>query len=389
MKQTPERTPKHSNRLLDSLPTALMLCILAIGFIFALFALPKLDFDTDNLSRKVLRGGDQGITKQLDNELNDAIGFKDFSRNLWGLIGYRVFKEGRKGVLIGDEGWLYSDEEFCYFPNELDELDNKVDFMLSTQETLKSYGAELVIAFVPAKARVYPEYLGKYKQPSYTLERYGRVLEQTQSVNLNVIDLYTPLKEAKTTQSTFLRTDTHWTIFGANLAAQTIASYVRDNALLASIDSDIYETTVQDTIEHSGDLLKFIPLGNYQHLGPQPDNLQKLSTEKVESDDSGGGLGGLGLGGLGLFDSVSIPVTLIGTSYSANTDWNFEGALKVALGSDILNLADEGKGPIIPMQDYLKSVELQETPPELVIWEIPERFLPVDYSVEPVKTPCQ
>jgi len=386
MKKTLETTPKHSNQVLDNLPAFVLLAILIAGFIFALLALPKLNFESDDLAKRILRGGEQGITTQLDNELNDDIGFKSFSKNLWGLIEYQVFKEGRKGVLIGDEGWLYSDEEFCYFPNELEELEKKLDFLVSTQETLKSYGAELVIAFVPAKARAYPEYLGRYEQPSYTLERYGRVLEQTQSNNLNVVDLYTSLSNAKSEQATFLRTDTHWTTFGADLAAQTIAKYVRDNALLASIDTDTYETTTLEDFEHIGDLLTFIPLGNYQHLGPQPDTMQVLSTEKVESDDSSGGLGGLGAS---LFGDTSIPVTLIGTSYSANPLWNFEGALKVAFGADVLNLADEGAGPIIPMVDYLESSELKETPPELVIWEFPERFLPVDYSVEDVKTPCQ
>ena len=381
MKQTPE----HSNTLLDSLPTAIMLVILAVGFIFAVFALPKLNLETDTPVKRILRGGNEGITTQFDDQLDDEIGFKTFSRNLWGLIEYQAFKEGRKGVLVGDEGWLYSDEEFCYFPNELEELDQKIEFMLTAQETLKSYGSELVIAFVPAKARVYSEHLGRYEQPSYTVERYGRVLELTQSANLNVVDLYTPLNKAKTTQATFLRTDTHWTTFGADLAAQTIAQKVREDNLLASIDSESYETIVEDEFEHSGDLLTFIPLGNYQHLGPIPDTMQSLSTEKQEADS--GGLGG-GLG-LGLFDTVSIPVTLIGTSYSANQLWNFEGALKVTLGTDILNLADNGKGPIIPMQEYLESDTLKETPPELVIWEFPERFLPVDYSTDPVKTPCQ
>ena len=379
-----KKTPEHSNKLLNSLPTFVMLGILIVGFIFAALALPKLNIDTKDPAKKILRGGEKGITTQLDNELNDAIGFKDFSRNLWGTIEYQLFKEGRKGVLIGEEGWLYSDEEFCYFPNELEELENKLEFMISTEQTLNSYGAELVIAFVPAKVRVYPEYLGRNQQPSYTLERYERALSSTQSANLNVINLHTALTEAKSTQPTFLRTDTHWTTFGAEVAAQTIAAQVKATLNLASLDSETYETTVLESVQHSGDLLKFIPMGNYQHLGPTADELDKLSTEKTSSDV---GLGG-GLGA-SLFGDASIPVTLIGTSYSANLDWNFEGALKVALGADILNLADEGLGPIIPMQEYLESNELKDTPPELVIWEIPERFLPVDYSVEKVKTPCQ
>ncbi len=378
-----KKTPEHSNNILNSLPTIVMLGILMLGFIFAALALPKLNIDTNDLSKRILRGGDKGITTQLDSELNDAIGFKNFSRNLWGVIEYQVFKEGRKGVLIGKEGWLYSDEEFIHFPNELSELDAKLEFMASTEATLKSYGSELIIALVPAKSRVYPEYLGRYEQPSYTLERYGRALERIQSANLNVVDLYTPLKEAKSTQPTFLRTDTHWTTFGAEVAAQTISKQIKETLTLQNLDGDRYQTTVLDSFQHSGDLLKFIPMGKYQNLGPIPDDMNKLSTEKVSSDDEQSASLGASL-----FGGATIPVTLIGTSYSANPLWNFEGALKVTLGADILNCADDGFGPIIPMKNYLESNELKETPPELVIWEIPERFLPVDYSEKNGKTPC-
>jgi alginate O-acetyltransferase complex protein AlgJ len=59
--------------------------------------------------------------------------------------------------------------------------------------------------------------------------------------------------------------------------------------------------------------------------------------------------------------------------------WNFEGALKEALGADVLNVANQGEGPVRPMQEYLVSETLQNTPPELVIWEIPERFINVSY----------
>ncbi len=66
----------------------------------------------------------------------------------------------------------------------------------------------------------------------------------------------------------------------------------------------------------------------------------------------------------------------MGTSYSADRRWNFDGALQESLDQEVLNLAQSGKGPFEPMLAYL------EHPPEgpaaaRLIWEIPERYLPV------------
>ena len=68
-------------------------------------------------------------------------------------------------------------------------------------------------------------------------------------------------------------------------------------------------------------------------------------------------------------------IVLVGTSCSANPIWSFAEALKLALGRDVLNQAVEGQGPLQPMLDYLDSAEFRDAPPEVVIWEIPARYL--------------
>ena len=45
------------------------------------------------------------------------------------------------------------------------------------------------------------------------------------------------------------------------------------------------------------------------------------------------------------------------------------------LGQDLINVAEEGDGPIVPMIDYLNSSDFRDQPPQLVIWEFPERYL--------------
>ena len=82
-----------------------------------------------------------------------------------------------------------------------------------------------------------------------------------------------------------------------------------------------------------------------------------------------------------LFANTEVPVALIGTSYSANPNWNFVGALKQALRSDVINDSKDGHGPILPMLAYLKSDAFKNTPPQVLIWEFPERYLPVDNEI--------
>jgi len=57
------------------------------------------------------------------------------------------------------------------------------------------------------------------------------------------------------------------------------------------------------------------------------------------------------------------------------------GALKQALHSDVVSYAEDGHGPILPMLSYLKSDDFKNNPPQLLIWEFPERYLPVNNEI--------
>jgi alginate O-acetyltransferase complex protein AlgJ len=46
-----------------------------------------------------------------------------------------------------------------------------------------------------------------------------------------------------------------------------------------------------------------------------------------------------------------------------------------AVGADVVNFAEEGHGPFAPMADYLDSDLAKNTPPKVVIWEFPVRYL--------------
>jgi alginate O-acetyltransferase complex protein AlgJ len=282
---------------------------------------------------------------------------------LWALLRYLLFAEGNRGVLVGDGGWLFSSEEF-QDPREL-EASLRIDLAAVRQvrDQLAGRGVRLLLALVPAKARVYPEKLGRYALPEKAEGRYQELLGLLVGLGVPAPDLFAPLLEAKPRGLVFLRTDTHWSPLGAEAAAQALAPAIE--RVLREEDSPraAFQSAEGPRREYRGDLLNFLPLGRLaEKVGPAPDSLLPRLTTAAEQAAAG------------LFDQPAIPVVLVGTSYSAGELWNLEGALKTAVSADVLNVAKAGQGALAPMRALLAGLVLEEVQAALVVWEIPERY---------------
>ncbi len=301
---------------------------------------------------------------RYEQNFNKALPFRDAAISTWGVLEYILLNEGREGVLVGSDGWLFTDEEVAFYEDAAAETARKLRFIERARTQLAERDVALIVALIPDKSRVYAEHVGR-PLPSYTSARYEAFRAQLVAGGVLAPDLLTPLQNAKTETQVYLRTDTHWTPAGAEVAAATLAAALTDKGIPGLFETE-YKTETTGQRPYEGDLLTFLPLGVLQsRLGPPPDHLETRRTQAVT--DAGGGL----------FGAQTVPVTLIGTSYSADDTWNFAGALQKELGADVLNLAAEGQGPLPPMRAYLDSTELRDTPPALVVWEIPERYLPV------------
>lgn len=289
--------------------------------------------------------------------------FQPPAMKLWGSINYRLFHEAREGALVGKDGWLYTSEEFQTSDPKLDQanIEAKLQYIQEVRNQLKAQGAALVVALVPAKARVYPEHLGSLHIPSVKVDLYQKFRGKVLAMSIPTPDLYATLSDAKPQGNVFVRTDTHWSPLGATVAAKAVAATVRQISPDLQLPTAEFKTSTAKTGKNVGDLLRYLP-----GAAPKSATIFVPGTEKVGGADS-------------LLGEDPVAVTLVGTSYSAIKDWNFEGALKQALGSDVLNVADAGQGPIVPMRAYLKSQAIKDAPPKLVIWEIPERFLRFKY----------
>jgi alginate O-acetyltransferase complex protein AlgJ len=304
------------------------------------------------------------LAHAFESHYDNVFPVRTLGVSLWAALDYALFGEGRPGVVVGKQDWLYTDEEFKLDNDAPATVERNLALVDWVHKELARRGVGLVVAVVPAKARVYPEYLERHP-PALHRDLYARVQDSLRAGGIASADLLAPLEAGKSREPTYLRTDTHWTPYGASLAAGVIADAAR--AFDTGADHREFHTRIAGKETHRGDLFNFLPLDPYfAFLLPPPDEVNRFRTETSSAADAGGGL---------LGDAPAAQVALVGTSYSAESLWNFAGALEEALHEDVMNYAKDGAGPFAPMLAYLQSDDLRASPPKLVVWEMPERYL--------------
>ncbi len=311
---------------------------------------------------------DGKLAKAAETHYDAQFPLKRIGTNLWAALDFKLFNEGRPGVVLGRDNWLFSDEEFKPVANSDQFEQENLALIRGVRDTLQQHGVQLVLAIVPAKARLYSEYIGEQTPASLHNDLYNEFHAQARQAGVFAPDLLAALQSAKSRGQVFLRTDTHWTPMGAEVVAQHLAEAVSRQNLLNG-EPQHYVTEQRQSAPYKGDLTNFLPLDPlFSNLLPPPDTLQARSTRPAEgasaSDDA-------------LFADNEIPVALVGTSYSANPNWNFLGALQQALRSDVVNYAEDGHGPLLPMLKYLQGGAFKDSAPQVLIWEFPERYLPM------------
>ena len=121
-------------------------------------------------------------------------------------------------------------------------------------------------------------------------------------------------------------------------------------------------------VQKPGDLLRMMNLNVMPNwIRPRPDSEITDVTKRTEAAQPAG-----------LFGAMSVPVVLVGTSYSLRA--NFHGYLQQALGTEVLNVARDGGGFIQSAKDYLSNESFQTEKPQVIVWELPERMLSAPLS---------
>jgi alginate O-acetyltransferase complex protein AlgJ len=328
----------------------------------ALFSWKELSWPADS-GRAWLDGRN---ARQIESFYDEKFVMKDWATNAWAALDYQLFNEGRSGVIVGRQGWLFSKEEFVWSQQEAVHLQKALDEIATVARQFSGANIQLLPVLLPAKSEIYSEQLVQVN-PQLQARLYDQALQGLATRGVAVADLRPLLWRAAKQQDVFLKTDTHWTPFGALRVAQWTAQQLGQEG-----DGQRFRTEPGEAKTYRGDLLNYIPVApHFENWGPDAD---LLSTPVTVDNNGGDDL---------LAEVPAVTRLLIGTSYSANEAWNFAGAIKQATGADWVNYAEQGKGPFQPMRTWLAENPLPKTEIRQVIWEIPVRYL-----VQPLPTPA-
>lgn len=327
---------------------------MAAAFLFGIGlpgAIALVTTETSHLDQNLIEGAFQ---RSYEDDFASNVPLHNQASAAYTAVTLALFRQAGPEVVIGKQDWLFTAEEFRPASTDVDFAATLAD----VHERLAAQGISLIPVIVPDKARVYADTLPRARGAEIE-HRYDALLSELDSQGFPVIDLHAALVDARAQGETFMRTDTHWSPLGARIAAETVSAA----ATLQEAGNNSFETLIQDRVGFDGDLLVFADTGTFAPwVGIAPETIAAPITMATNPEQ-------------GLFGDTEIDIVLVGTSFSARAEFDFAGALQAATGLNLVNLATQGRGPFVPMQEALNSGAITDFSPTYVVWELPERYI--------------
>ncbi len=273
------------------------------------------------------------------------------------------------GVAAGQNGWLFHVAEFGGYTQERpDDINEKLEQIAAIKELLKARNIELVVAFVPAKLHVYESQLPADLPLTETIRsRYARAHSTLERLGVNAPDLLGPMIAAtrepiEKTYPVYQKLDHHFSSRGALIAAKAVTDFVAQNLKLEAVPAVKFDlNALPETTYQESSLRPRLPKNQQSQFPPEayiPYELQRITAQNS------------------LLGDAAPQVVLVGSSASkGGSQWPFEYALPHNLSMDVTNAAIAGRGPWLPLEDYLRNESFQHHPPKLIIWQLWEAFL--------------
>lgn len=305
---------------------------------------------------------DGEATRDLDTLYKNELPHRAASVGLFGNARYALLGAGRKGVIVGEDGWFFSAEEFKNVSSA--DIYAAVDRIAEVQRDLDARGIRLVLAPLPAKSDIYAEEVPYLVRGPAMAETYNTFAAALKDRGIVTADTRPALLAAKPFGEVFLKSDTHWSPSGAKATAEAVQTSLQVAGI--ALPSESVTAQWQTPVSLWGDLTKFVTSPDYAPTVGLTQESVPIYRTTVNAAADGADIFG---------DDTAVPVMLVGTSYSANENWSFADFLRQSLRADVVNVAKEGLGPGVPMMDLLAGVALDETTPTVVVWEFPIRYL--------------
>ncbi len=290
--------------------------------------------------------------------------------------GWLLMDDLGRQVRQGCPGWLFLTEELTPHAHGASHAQQRADTVQAVRERLRARNIELVVAVVPDKSRIAADQLCGLTRPADFGPRAADFTAALAARGVAALDWTAAL--APLGDQAFLRTDTHWSEAGAQAAAQALRQQLAGSGRAPKADRQ-YTVTRGEPAPRLGDLVR---LAGLDWLPPswQPAGETAVTSRFAQAP------GSAAAGADDLFGDAGLPRTVvIGSSFTRTS--NFVPFLAAELGVEVANFGREGGKFAGGANAYFASAAFKQTPPRLVIWEIPERDLQTPTQGETVNLP--
>jgi len=280
-------------------------------------------------------------------------------RAIGGVLRWKIFGAGGTQVLPGCHDWLFLAEEVRPWPGAEAAMAERAALVGAVAARLARQDIQLRVAVVPDKARMLPGARCGVPYAAQARARLPAFLAALAAQRIEAVNLAAVLGDQG--EGLFYRSDTHWNQEGARRAAAALAAALPEGLNRAS---EFRTEAALDETNGPGDLLRLMSLDRVPNrLRPRPDREFVETTSAIEAAEAGS-----------ILDDAPIPeILLLGSSFSVNA--NFHGALQQAARAPVANQALAGGAFARAAVQYFASPAWRETPPRVVLWEMPERVL--------------
>jgi hypothetical protein len=344
--------------------------LLALAFLALLLTVPVTQVITDESGQRA------SVWRRLISERPTAASLKAFEDALadrspvltalrphsqrW---QFHLLGEGGRQVLRGRDGWLFFRPGITAAV-ERGAPSEALSAILDYHARLAARGIDLLVVPVPNKEQVHPEkVIGGYPAPRRWSET-AVLIDQLRVAGIACVDLQEAFAIASATNAAplYLAQDTHWTPAGLSVAAEAVATAIRQRTDLPATTRFAVEPA---PMRRHGDLLAMLRVpALLRDIAPE-----SVATERV-LDESGRPFRGTPGAGVLLMGDSFLRIFESDAPGSAG----FPSHLARALGRPLTVLVADGGASTLVRQELFRRPDALRGQ-RLVVWEFVERDL--------------
>ncbi len=185
---------------------------------------------------------------EFDKAINENVGLRNSLIRTKNQIDYSLFsKSNARGVIVGKNKTLYEwDYIRAYIGRDFigkEVIDKKMSRTLYLQNELKKKDVNLILVFEPGKASLFPQNIpDRFHPGKKSLTNYDYMKSTADSLGIDYLDLNQYFIEINDTVKYPLipRDGIHWSVYGMNLAVDTLVKYIENKRSIDMPDKVYY-----------------------------------------------------------------------------------------------------------------------------------------------------